>query len=640
MASYIWLIPALPLLASVVNLLFGKRLLRQTTHWIATLAVGASLVLSGLVFLDVLAGRSLELSLYHWIESGSFKVEIGFKVDALTSIMLIVVTGVATLVHLFSIGYMHGDGGYYRFFAYLPLFVFSMLMLVLSPNYLQMYVFWEAVGLCSYLLIGYWFLRPSASDAAKKAFIVNRVGDFGFGLGVMLVFVLFGTLDFHSVFERAHDVAKEQGALLTWATLLLFMGAIGKSAQFPLHVWLPDAMEGPTPVSALIHAATMVTAGIFMVARSQPLFVETPLTLAIVAVIGVLTAFLGATIALVQNDIKRVVAYSTVSQLGYMCFALGIGAWVPAIFHLFTHAFFKGLLFLGSGSVIHGMHGVVAADQEQDIRFMGGLRRYMPLTAGVFLVGSLANAGIFPFAGFFSKDEILAAAFNDGQYVVYGIGLLTAFLTAFYMFRLYFVVFEGTPRFDATHHQPHESGPTMSLPLVVLAVATLVVGLATGLPPEQGFIHQFLGPVFEHGELAAEHHIDMGQVLMLSAVATGVSLAGILLAFLMYRRGRPDPVALGARFPRLYRFLLNKWYFDELYDLLLVRSGREIAMFSWQVIDVHIIDGLVNGTAAAVGAISAGLRKLQTGFVGNYALAIAFGMVMMVGIYLISSTLR
>lgn len=631
----IWLIPGLPLLAAVINLLFGKRLLRTQSHWVATLAVLASCVLSYQVFFAVWNGARLESELYQWISSGSFKVGIGALVDPLTAIMLVVVTTVATLVHIFAIGYMHGDGGYYRFFAYLPLFVFSMLMLVISTNYLQMYVFWEAVGLCSYFLIGFWFHKRSANDAAKKAFIVNRVGDFGFGLGVMLVFVLFGSLDFHKVFEAAEKVGHDQPTLLTWATVLLFMGAIGKSAQFPLHVWLPDAMEGPTPVSALIHAATMVTAGIFMVARSQPLFVETPVTLGIVAVIGVITAFLGATIALVQNDIKRVVAYSTVSQLGYMCFALGIGAWVPAIFHLFTHAFFKGLLFLGSGSVIHGMH------EEQDIRRMGGLRRYMPLTALTFLIGSLANAGIPPLAGFFSKDEILAAAFTGGQYLIYGVGIITAFLTAFYMFRLYFLVFEGQPRFDQHHLQPHESGPAMATPLVLLAVASLGVGLLVGWPPEQGLIHAFLGPVFEHGEHAGgEHHVDMGLVTTLSGVATAVSIAGILLAFMMYRRGSPDPVALGARFPRLYRFLLNKWYFDELYGMTFIAATRESAMFLWQIFDTYIIDGLVNGTAASVAGISRQLRRVQTGFVGNYALAIAFGMVMMIGIFLITSTLR
>jgi NADH-quinone oxidoreductase subunit L len=369
-----------------------------------------------------------------------------------------------------------------------------------------------------------------------------------------------------------------------------------------------------------------------MVARSQPLYIETPNTLMVVTVIGVFTAFLGATIALVQNDIKRVVAYSTVSQLGYMCFALGIGAWVPAIFHLVTHAFFKGLLFLGCGSVIHGMH------DEQDIRKMGGLRRYLPITAATFLVGSLANAGIPPLAGFWSKDEILAAAFLSGYLWVYVIGLITALLTAFYMFRLYFVVFEGEPRFDAAHVHPHESGPVMTIPLVLLAIAAVLAGIVLGLPPEQGFIHTFLAPVFEHGA-GEEHHVDMGQVIVLSTVATVVALAGIVAAYMMYRRHNPAPEAVGARFPRLYDFLLNKWRFDELYDGLFVRETRDVAKGSWWF-DIHVIDGLVNGTAATVAGISAQLRKVQTGFVGNYALAIAFGLVLFVGIYLVTASLR
>ena len=634
MEAYVWLIPALPLAAFVINFLLGKRPLRAAAHWIATLAVIGSFVLSCLVFAQVMGGWHTDAPLYRWIDSGNLRVEIGFLVDPLAAIMLLVVTGVASLVHLFSIGYMHGDGGFYRFFSYLPLFVFSMLMLVLSPNLLQMFVFWEAVGVCSYLLIGFWFFKRSAGDAAKKAFIVNRIGDFGFAIGIMLVFVLFGTLGFNEIFENLEAVAPGAQGMLTWATLLLFMGAIGKSAQFPLHVWLPDAMEGPTPVSALIHAATMVTAGIYMVARMQPLYEATPLTMGIVAVVGVITAFIGATIALVQNDIKRVVAYSTVSQLGYMVFALGIGAWIPAIFHLVTHAFFKGLLFLGSGSVIHVMH------EEQDIRKMGGLRRYMPLTAATFLVGSLANAGIPPFAGFFSKDEILASALFGGHFIIYAMGLITAFLTAFYMFRLYFLVFEGAPRFDAHHVHPHESGPVMAVPLVILAVASALVGVLIGWPPEAGFVHSFLAPSFERGgAVAEEYHPEVFEILMNSVAATVVAVAGVVLAYLMYRRGSPRPEALGARFRRLYRFLLGKWFFDEAYDAAFVRGMRDLAYGSW-FFDRNVIDGMVNGTAAAVAGVSSQLRRVQTGFVGNYALAIAFGLVVFLGIYLLTAALQ
>ncbi|MDP9352418.1 MAG: NADH-quinone oxidoreductase subunit L, partial [Chloroflexota bacterium] len=414
MSSYIWLIPLAPLLAFLVNFLFGKRLRGNTTAYIGIASVAVSLLLSVLVFLEVrTTEEAFNLDVYRWIVSGDFEVGIGFYVDRLTSLMLLVVTAVSLLVHIYSIGYMHGDPGLYRFFSYLPLFTFSMLMLVLANNFLELYVFWEAVGLCSYLLIGFWYYKRSASDAAMKAFIVNRIGDFGFGLGVILLFTTFGTLAYQPVFERAPEVST---GTLTAITLLLFMGAMGKSAQWPLHTWLPDAMEGPTPVSALIHAATMVTAGVYLVARANPLFDNAAGTLQVVAVIGLVTALLGATIGLVQNDIKRVMAYSTISQLGYMFFALGIGAYVAAIFHLFTHAFFKALLFLGAGSVMHGING------ETDMRRMGGLRRYMPQTFLALTIGSAALAGVVPFAGFWSKDEILGLAFIEHHYWIYTLG--------------------------------------------------------------------------------------------------------------------------------------------------------------------------------------------------------------------------
>ena len=424
--------------------------------------------------------------------------------------MLLVVTSVGFLVHVYSTAYMHGDGGFYRFFSYLPLFVFSMLMLILANNFLLLFVFWEAVGLCSYLLIGYYFKRRSASNAAKKAFIVNRIGDLGFGLAIMWIYTAFGTLNFFGdtgVFAQAEN-GTVAGRTLTGIALLLFMGAMGKSAQFPLHVWLPDAMEGPTPVSALIHAATMVTAGIYLIARSHTLIQDSHTAMFVIATVGAFTALMAASIGMVQNDIKRVVAYSTVSQLGYMAFALGTGAWMTAIFHLMTHAFFKGLLFLGCGSVIHGMH------EEQNIQNMGGLRKYMPLTFWTFLIGSLANAGVVPLAGFWSKDEIITGAWTSSTFPNYGkfiaiVGLVAAFMTAFYMFRLVFLTFFGKPRFDTEHLHPHESAPAMTIPLVILAVPSLLVGFLVGFPPDEGRFHKFLLPVFESG--AASHETSKHQ---------------------------------------------------------------------------------------------------------------------------------
>ncbi|MBA3644036.1 MAG: NADH-quinone oxidoreductase subunit L, partial [Chloroflexia bacterium] len=465
MEQYLYLIPLLPFLAFLINLLWGRSLIRDRAHWVAVPAVFLSWLFSVFVFFEIRDNEEpLRQHLFRWIPAGDFNVDVTLYADQLTAIMLLVVTTVGFLVHVYSIGYMHGDGGYYRFFAFLPLFVFSMLMLVLADNFLLLFVFWEGVGLCSYLLIGFWFKRRSAINAARKAFVVNRIGDLGFGLGIMWIFAALGTIDFYGedgVFARVPDLAT---GTVTGIALLLFLGACGKSAQFPLHVWLPDAMEGPTPVSALIHAATMVTAGIYMVARTHAIFEISDTAMLVVALIGAFTALMAATIGLVQNDIKRVVAYSTLSQLGYMAFALGTGAWVAAIFHLMTHAFFKGLLFLGAGSVIHGMH------EEQDIQKMGGLRRYMPITFWTFVVASLANAGVVPFAGFWSKDEIILGSWiSDHQpigKVVAVVGLVAAFLTGLYMFRLVFLTFTGKPRFDTAHLQPHESPSSMAVPLI------------------------------------------------------------------------------------------------------------------------------------------------------------------------------
>ena len=679
MESYLFLIPLLPLAAFAVNILLGRGVIRDKAHWVAAPAVFGSWLLSILVLLDLRENEEpLRQHLFRWIPAGDFHVDVTLFADQLTAVMLLVVTTVGFLVHVYSVGYMHGDGGYYRFFSYLPLFVFSMLMLVLADNFLLLFVFWEGVGLCSYFLIGFWFKRRSAANAAKKAFIVNRIGDLGFGLGIMWTFWTFGSIAFYGeegVFARAGEIGT---GTITGIALLLFLGACGKSAQFPLHVWLPDAMEGPTPVSALIHAATMVTAGIYLVARAHPIFEQSEAAMLVVAIIGAFTAFMAATIALVQNDIKRVVAYSTLSQLGYMAFALGTGAWVAALFHLMTHAFFKGLLFLGCGSVIHGMH------EEQDIRNMGGLRRFMPVTTWTFFAASLANAGLIPFAGFWSKDEIIVGGWiSDYQpigRIVAVVGLVSAFLTALYMFRLFTLVFFTRSRFDEAHLHPHESPPSMALPLLALAVPTVLIGFV-GFPPEDGPLHHFLEPVFadegiepEGGEVASlvafgqedghepaggdegtaeggatgaaadadhaaegEHHVSTATTVTFGAISTAAALGGLLLGVVAYRGAgsAAEIVARDRALTRgLYPFLLNKWRWDELYGRLFVRPLSDLSTFLWRVVDIGIIDATVNGVATGIGAFSQRLRHVQTGLVTNYALAIALGMVVMVGVYL------
>ncbi|MGI8484285.1 MAG: NADH-quinone oxidoreductase subunit L [Thermomicrobiales bacterium] len=667
MANVLFLIPLLPLLAFGVNLLLGRSLIRDKAYLVSIPAVLASWVLSLAVLLQVHGdGVGIHQRLFTWIPAGDFNVSISVYADQLTAIMLVVVTTVGLLVHVYSVGYMEGEDGFYRFFAYLPLFVFSMLMLVLAENLLVLFIFWEAVGLCSYLLIGYYFRRRSANNAAKKAFVVNRIGDVGFGLGIMAAFWTFGTLDFYGpdgIFAKAtnHAALGIAGGALTLIGVLLFIGACGKSAQFPLHVWLPDAMEGPTPVSALIHAATMVTAGIYMVARTHTIYMGSQTAMLVVAIIGAFTALMAATIALTQNDIKRIVAYSTVSQLGYMVFALGTGAWVAAILHLMTHAFFKGLLFLGCGSVIHGMHG------EQDIRKMGGLRKYMPITFGTFLVGSLANAGVIPFAGFWSKDEIIVGAWASDSSVgklASIVGLAAAFLTALYMFRLVFLVFFTKSRFDPGVH-PHESGKWMTVPLVLLAIPSLLIGFV-GFPPEKGPFQHFLEPVFypaaeeSHAQLQASqvymiqqdapaatgvtaeattahagpHEVSTTTTIIFGIISTIIALSGVGIAYLTYIKQAISAEALAVRFPGLYDFLLNKWYLDEIYDLVIVRPMYAFSVFLWKVVDVNIIDAAVNGVATGIGAISQRLRHVQTGLVANYAFAIALGMVLLVGVYL------
>ena len=619
--STVWLIPAFPLAGALVNMTVGRAVGRRA-HWIAVPALAGSFLASCVVFARVSSGPSFTTTLFTWIVAGDFETSVTALVDPLTAVMLLVVTGVGTLIHVYSVGYMHDDPGYARYFAYLNLFVFSMTMLVLAGNFLLLYVFWEAVGLCSYLLIGFWYTRDSAVAAGKKAFIVNRVGDFGFGLGIMWIWTALGTLDYGAVFKGAETLAP---ATATGIALLLFMGACGKSAQVPLHVWLPDAMEGPTPVSALIHAATMVTAGVYMVARSHALFERSPIALDVVLWIGVITAVFAASIGLVQTDIKRVLAYSTVSQLGYMFAALGLHAYAAGIFHLVTHAFFKALLFLGAGSVIHGLHG------EQDLRKMGKLAPRMLITAITMIVGALGLSGGPPFAGFFSKDEILAAAFF-GNRAAWALLVLGAFMTAFYTFRLIFLAFFGTPRMskEVAHHV-HESPRVMTWPLLVLAALTFIAGIVVGVPSEHGTpFERFLAPVLPVHE--TEHGGAAGVMLLVLSVI--VVAAGILLAWFMYMGAPVRPESIARPTSVVSRLLLNAWYVDWLYDRAIVRPFYALSTLLAGAFDLGIVDGLVNGLGRAVTWASGELRRLQTGYVVNYALTMLAGAVIFVAYFL------
>ncbi len=626
MKTAVLLIPLLPLASFIITGLFGRRYFKEKSHYLSVASVALSWVLSMYVFIQVERGQTLSWQIYNWIAAGRFNVDIGFLVDELTAIMLLVVSTVGFMVHVYSIGYMHGDKGYYRFFAYINLFMFSMFMLVLANNYLLLYVFWEAVGLCSYLLIAFWFPKLSASNAGMKAFLVNRVGDFGFGLGIMLVFVTLGTLSYSSVFAAAGTLG---GGMVTAICLLLFTGAVGKSAQFPLHVWLPDAMEGPTPVSSLIHAATMVNAGVYMVARSSPLFAHSHTAMLVVAAVGTFTAIFAATIALVQNDIKKVLAYSTISQLGYMFMALGVGAWTAAMFHLLAHGFFKGLLFLCSGSVIHALDG------EQDMRKMGGLKNKVKITYWTFFIGALALSGFPGLSGFFSKDAILSGAFSGGYWYFWIVALITVFLTAFYSFRLIFMTFHNEPRTDPKiFAHAHESPPIMTVPLIVLSVPTVVAGLVLGLPPEGGHIDHFLHRVFAAAITAPEHAFSY-LTLALMIISAAVGIAGILTAWHFYLRCPFLPAAACKRAGRLYTLLLNKYYIDEIYFAVIINPVRRFSAWLWRIVDAGIIDGAVNGTGWI--ALGAGriLRPIQSGKVQGYLFAMFLGLLALMVAYLI-----
>jgi NADH-quinone oxidoreductase subunit L len=595
------------------------------------------------------------VEIFEWIVSGSFRTVIGYQLDPLSILMALVVSGVSFFIHIYSVGYMHGDPGYPRYFTYLNLFVFMMLTLVLANNFLLMFVGWEGVGLCSYLLIGFWFEKDSASNAGKKAFVVNRVGDFGFLLGIFLIFTKLGTLDFTEVFQKAPGL---DTALVTTIAILLFIGATGKSAQLPLYVWLPDAMEGPTPVSSLIHAATMVTAGVYMIARCNVLYSMAPIALAVVAIVGVATAIYAASIGLVQNDIKRVLAYSTISQLGYMFLGVGVGAYSAGIFHLMTHAFFKGLLFLGAGSVMHAMSG------ELDMRKMGGLKGKIPVTFWTFFLATLAIAGIPGFSGFFSKDEILWQAYSSphGHPVLWAVGVLAAGMTAFYMFRLLFMTFFGESRApEEVKKHIHESPRVMTIPLGVLSVLSIVGGYV-GIPHVLGGLNkigEFLAPVVGgHGQgatghaalslqrvaYAAEHGVakttahaahSASMELTLMAISVAVALTGIFIAYVFYIKMPELPTLLAEKRKTLYTILVNKYFVDEIYGFSFVNSLKALGIGLWRGFDDLVIDGTVNGVGRTMIGFGGILRKIQTGFVQSYALSMMIGGIIVIGYYVI-----
>jgi len=636
------LIPAFPLIAVLVNGLLGRRYATDLAGRIAVGSIGLSFLCAVAVVAGVLTDPTpREVIAYSWIFGGDLHVNFGFLIDPLTAVMLMVVTGVGFLIHVYSIGYMHGEDGFTRFFVYMNLFMVSMLLLVMGNNFLVLFIGWEGVGLCSYLLIGYYFNKVSAAKAATKAFVVNRIGDAGFLLAIFLVFVNFKTLDYLKVFENANQLSVEMATVIT---LCLLVGAIGKSAQIPLYTWLPDAMEGPTPVSALIHAATMVTAGVYMVVRTHVLYDMAPVSMATVGIIGGLTALFAATIGLVQNDIKRVLAYSTVSQLGYMFLACGVGAYMAAIFHLVTHAFFKALLFLSAGAVIHSLGG------EQDIRKMGGLSKKIPVTHAVFLIGTLAIAGIPPLAGFWSKDEIMAHAFVHHHYVLYAFAAVGAFLTSFYMFRLTYVTFYGRSRVDPkVEHHIHESPPVMTVPLMILAGLSVLGGFL-GVPPEHGWFHGFLESVAAPVG-AVTHDVSAGTIIGLMAVAIGIALSGWGLAHYLYAIKPGTAVDWSERYAGAYRTLLNKYYVDELYDAVFVEPCKRLGEI-WDWIDQHVIDRVIRGIGRGADVSAAGAtwaekhiiygginvigyanhlaawswRKLQTGLVNHYAAVIVIGL--------------
>ena len=653
LSQLVW-VPVAPLIGAIAAGFFGKAIGRRGAHTVTILGVLVSFILSAMVLKSVAVdGARYAGTVYEWMTLGSLKMEIGFLVDGLTAMMMCVVTFVSLMVHIYTIGYMEEDPGYQRFFSYISLFTFSMLMLVMSNNFLQLFFGWEAVGLVSYLLIGFWYTKPSAVFANMKAFLVNRVGDFGFILGIGLIVAYAGTLSYSEAFAKGPELAKAVfpgtgWMLITVTCICLFIGAMGKSAQFPLHVWLPDSMEGPTPISALIHAATMVTAGIFMVARMSPLFELSDTALSFVMVIGAITALFMGFFGIIQNDIKRVVAYSTLSQLGYMTVALGASAYSVAVFHLMTHAFFKALLFLGAGSVIIGMH------HDQDIRNMGGLRKYMPITWITSLLGSLALIGTPFFAGFYSKDSIIEAVHLShlpGAGFAYFAVVVGVFVTAFYSFRMYFLVFHGKERFHHKpfppegedphheahgdeHHDPHESPWVVTAPLVLLAVPSVVIGFLTigsllygDFFKDAIFVNGEAHPAME--EMAKEFHGAVGMAVHgLMSLPFFLALAGVVVAYVFYMVKPAIPAAIKARFGFVYTILENKYYMDWINENIFAALARGMGRGLWKGGDVGLIDGaIINGSARAVGGVASVVRLIQTGYLYWYALVMILGVI-------------
>jgi NAD(P)H-quinone oxidoreductase subunit 5 len=682
--QYAWLIPVLPLAGAMIVGLglisYNKAInaLRQVNAVFVVSLVGASMVLSFMLLWSQLQGHAPYTYMFEWAAAGNFHLSMGYTIDHLSSLMLAIVTTVAFLVMIYTDGYMAHDPGYVRFYAYLSIFSSSMLGLVISPNLVQIYIFWELVGMCSYLLIGFWYDRTAAADACQKAFVTNRVGDFGLLLGILGLYWATDSFDFTVMGERLTQLVESgslAGAIAALLAVLVFLGPVAKSAQFPLHVWLPDAMEGPTPISALIHAATMVAAGVFLIARMYPVFEEIPLAMNVIAWTGCFTAFLGATIAITQNDIKKGLAYSTISQLGYMVMAMGVGAYGAGLFHLMTHAYFKAMLFLCSGSVIHGMEGVVGHDPvlAQDMRLMGGLRKYMPITSITFLIGTLAICGIPPFAGFWSKDEILGSTFSANP-VMWLVGWLTAGVTAFYMFRMYFNTFEGNFRgnemkirqellaengaelavafgpgamdpkelahgndCDDSHghsEYPHESPLTMTFPLMALAVPSVLIGLVG--TPFANYFEEFIHPPSETLAEVIEHasEFDLMEFLVMGGSSVGIALIGITLASLMYMSRKIDPSAIAQKIKPLYQLSLNKWYFDDINEVLFVKGSRRLARQVLEV-DSRVVDGAVNLTGFITVITGEGLKYFENGRAQFYALIVfvaVLGLVIISGV--------
>jgi len=621
MSQLVWLVPVFPLVGFLINGLLNRSLSKSVSGWVACGSVLASFVVSLLIFMEQHEEPQV-VTLFQWISAGDLNITFSFLVDPLSTLFLLIITGVGFLIHLYSMGYMQDDDGYRRYFAYLNLFVFFMLLLVLGDNFLVMFIGWEGVGLCSYLLIGYWFKKGDYNNAARKAFVMNRIGDLAFLLGVILIFVTYGAIDFQTVFSNAGTASV---GVITAITLLLFVGATGKSAQIPLYTWLPDAMAGPTPVSALIHAATMVTAGIYMIARSAALFSLAPITMEVIAIVGLVTSLVAALIGIYQNDIKKVLAYSTVSQLGLMFLALGVGAFSASVFHVTTHAFFKACLFLGAGSVIHAMSG------EQDIRKMGGLRKYIPITYWTFLLATIAIAGVFPFAGFFSKDEILMYAFAKNP--IYGwVGTLVSLLTAFYMFRMFYLTFFGN--FRGTHeqeHHLHESPASMTIPLIILAILSVASGFI-GFPQFKdlailpNYLEHYLEPVV--GAYSAHTEALVGsQGLFMVGITVGV-LAVIFIAYNMYVRRNTLPAESEAAMSGWERLVYNKFYVDEIYNAIITKPLNAISSFFYRILDLKVVDGIVNGTGEGVQGWSALLRRAQSGHVGFYLFAMVISILL------------